>query len=61
MTDPIIEQYALDGRQIKRVALSMRFDDGSKVRMDVSGRYARRVLRALAAPDDDPLWKEVEE
>lgn len=56
MSNPILEQFALDGRPVKHVMISIRFDDGTKIKMDVSGKFARRVIRALTAPEDDPLW-----
>lgn len=62
--NPILEQYALNGMPVKSVSMNMRFDDGTKIQLNVSGKYARRVIRALTAPEDDPLWgdeKEAEE
>lgn len=50
-------QYALDGRPVKNVSLTMAFDDGAKVRMRVSGVYAARLVRALTEPDDEPRWE----
>lgn len=59
--NPILEQYTLDGMPVKSVSMNMKFDDGMKIQLKVSGKYARRIIRALTSPDDDSLWRDEKE